>query len=239
LAFLPENPLEDVLARAMTEPLARPQFYKLLVDSPLVILGRIGGAQNDQLTIPTLRHNGREYLPIFSGLTRLEAFGAEQEHFTIGARQLFETTRGANFVLNPNSECGKMLMASEIAYWLDPSARARRQLRAAAIRLSVPERPPAKLLHALPILFRNRSAVIAAHLLEAANLDISEPPHPLIGIETAAGSWQKIAGEVSELAAAVAPEIILDVVQIDHAAPPESLSAQLAGTPPFYRRNPN
>jgi hypothetical protein len=187
-----------------------------------------------------LRHNGREYLPIFSAFTRLQAFGgAERDHFAIGALQLFETTRGAHFVLNPNSECGKMLMAPEIAYWLDPSARSRRQLRAAAIRLSVPERPPAKLLNALPVLFRNRSAVIAAHLLEAANLDNSEPPHPLIGIETTEGAWEKLAGEVSELAAAVAPEIILDVVQIDHAAPADSLSAQLARTPPFYTRNPN
>jgi hypothetical protein len=240
MAFLPENPLEEVLARAMTDPLARPQFYKLLVESDVVVMGRTGGPRNDALTIPTLRHNGREYLPIFSARTRLKAFGAaDREHFTIAARQLFETTRGAHFVLNPNSECGKMLMAHEIAYWLDPSARAHRVLRAAAIRLSEPAEPPARLIEAFRILFRNRSSVSAAYLLEAVALDGSEPPHPLLGIEIAPESCHKIAAEVSELAAAIAPETILDVVEIDHAAPADSLSAQLLKTPPFYTRKPN
>ncbi|MEI9994720.1 MAG: enhanced serine sensitivity protein SseB C-terminal domain-containing protein [Rhizomicrobium sp.] len=237
MAFLPENPLEETLARAVSDPLARPEFYRLLMESELVVLGRAAG-EPLQLTIAALRHNGREYLPAFSALSRLTTFaGAGREHFRMPARTLFETTKGVNFTLNPNCACGKLLTAAEIAYWLDPSARARRRLRATEVRLAAAPAPPRKLIDALGIFFRNRGSVLAAHLLEAAPLDGSEPPHPLIGIETT-DNWSKIAAEVSALAAAVSPETILDLVPIDRAEPPESLSGRLAQTPPFYARTP-
>ncbi len=113
-------------------------------------------------------------------------------------------TRGAHFVLNPNADRGKMLLAKEIAYWLDPSARARAQAARRAIRLAPPAEKPGKLIDALTILFRHRANIVSAHLLEATTLDNSEPPHPLIGIE-ATGEWSKVSREVSELAAAIAP----------------------------------
>ncbi|MEI9888795.1 MAG: enhanced serine sensitivity protein SseB C-terminal domain-containing protein [Rhizomicrobium sp.] len=237
MAFVPENILEEALAKAVSDPLARPEFYKLLMESELVVLGRATPAgERSELKVSTLRHNGREYLAIFSAPSRLDAsVGAGQENFTIAARVFFESTRGANVVLNPNSEYGKTLSAVEIAYWLDPSARARRNLRAADVRLSVPKVPPRKLIDALCILFLNRSHVRAAHLLEAEPLDGREPPHPLVGV-AATGNWPKLVAEVSELAAAIAPETILDVTAVDPAAPPDSLSAKLAATPPFYSR---
>ena len=73
MAFVPENPLEEALMSAVGDPLARPAFYRLLMESELLVLGRsdVGGG----LIIPTLRHNGREYLPIFSARSRLVAFG--------------------------------------------------------------------------------------------------------------------------------------------------------------------
>ncbi len=231
MAFEPENPLEEALDRAVTDPLARPAFYRLLMESPLHVLGR--GGEGQELSIPTLRHNGREFLPIFSAASRLAAFAGEREHFVMAARPLFETTRGANFVLNPNADRGKMLLAMEIAYWLDPSARSRRKLRDAAIRLAPPAEKPGKLIDALTILFRHRANIVSAHLLEATSLDNSEPPHPLIGIETT-GDWPKVSREVSELAAAIVPDVILDVVAIDPSLPPDSLSGRLARAPAFY-----
>ena len=232
MAFVPENPLEEALMLATRDPLARPAFYRLLVESPLVVMGRAEGPAQEQLTIPTLRFNGREYLPIFSSLSRLTQFAGEREHFTRQARALFETARGANFVLNPNSECGKTLAAPEIAYWLDPSARARRNLEAAQVRLVPPSAEPKMLVEALRILFRARSGVAAAHLLDAISRQGLEPPHPIIGI--VADDYRKIAGEVSELAAAIAPETIIDVVRIGD--PPEGIAAALARAPAFYQR---
>src|SRR5262249_45067210 len=154
-------------------------------------------------------------LPIFSAASRMASFVPQgHEHFTAEARILFEATRGANFVLNPNSECGKTLMAPEIAFWLDPSARTRRDLERAAIKVEAPQTMPAKLVEVLTYLFQNRASVVAAYLADATPLDGSEPTHPLIGIEHD-GDWRQIVAEVSELAAAVMPETIIDVIRID------------------------
>jgi SseB protein C-terminal domain/SseB protein N-terminal domain len=239
MAFEPENELEAALQRAVEDPQARVEFFRLLMGSPLLVLGRElpgGAGGRGQLSIMPLRHNGREFLSAFSSLTRLKAFVPQgAEHFTMEARPLFEATRGANFVLNPNSECGKMLMAAEIAFWLDPSARGRRNLLKASIRIGVPAIVPAKLVEALTVLFKNRMSVTAAYLAEATPLDGSEPPHPLIGIEHE-GDWWQMMREVSELAAAVLPETIIDVIKIDRSIEADPLPAHVAEIPPFYQR---
>jgi hypothetical protein len=240
MAFVPENALEEALDRAAADPMARVTFYQRLMESSLVVMGRatpIEGTEKHNLSITSLRHNGREYLAIFTAESRLLRFaGPDTTRFVMDARPLFESTTGANFVLNASCERGKLLLAREIAYWLDPgSARARRRLRASEARLTRPAIQPRALMDALCLLFKNRGAVQAAYLLEAEPLDRSEPPHPIVGIAYD-GDWAKMAGEVSQLAAAVAPDVILDVVQLDPAEPPGSLSSRLAQEPPFYVR---
>jgi hypothetical protein len=235
LAAEPETPLEEALMRARSDALARPVFYRLLMETPLIVMGRAEGPEQMQMTIPSLRFNGRDYLPVFTTVARLEHFMPGREYFTKQARIVFETAQGANFVLNPNSECGKTLMAVELAYWLDPSARSRRNLQAAQVSLAPPKDEPKVLIDALRILFRNRAGVASAHLLEATSRLGQEPPHPIIGI--VAEHFIRISGEVSELAAAIVPGIIIDVVEI--AAPPGGIAAKLAETPAFYQRSTN
>ncbi|MBL6853442.1 MAG: enhanced serine sensitivity protein SseB C-terminal domain-containing protein [Alphaproteobacteria bacterium] len=242
MAFVPENALEEALDRAATDPMARVAFFHALMESPLVVMGQVKpaeGTDRQQLTISALRHNGRSYHAIFTADSRLSNFaGSTAPRFTIQARQLFETTKGAHFALNPNCERGKLLMAPEIGYWLDPgSARAHRQLRLSGVHLTPPAAPPRLLTDALSVLFRNRTGVLAAYLLESEPLDHSEPRHPVVGI-TFDGEWRRMAAEVSELAAAVAPSIILDVV---HVVPgqPDPIAERLANEPPFYVRQAN
>src|ERR1700743_3196879 len=104
MAFVPENALEEALDRAAADPMARVAFYHALMDAPLVVFGRAAaapGSAQQNLTISSLRHNGREYLPIFSAKSRLVTFAGEAAaYFEMPGRQLFETTKGANFVLN-------------------------------------------------------------------------------------------------------------------------------------------
>jgi len=81
----------------------------------------------------------------------------------------------------------------------------------------------------------NRYDVVASYALEIVFSDRNEPPHPLILVETE-GNWPKLSGEISELAAAVVPELILDVMAIDRNRPDSRLAEALATTPPFFQR---
>src|SRR5271168_3543727 len=225
MAFEPENRLEEALLKARDDVLARPAFYQLLMTEPLVVAGDVvrkaEGASSDGMNLAVIRHNGRDFHPIFTSFTRLRAIAPdEKRHFLAVGRDLFMRTKGADFALNPSCELGKVLMANEIAFWLDPSARARRALQRNQphIVVTVPTVSPRKLIEALSILFVNRLDVVRATLLEVAFSDRKEPPHPLIVVETE-DNWGKLAGEIAELAGAVVPDMILDVVPHDRAHP--------------------
>lgn len=240
MAFEPENPLEEALHKAKTDVLARPIFYQLLMAHPIIVAGEIV-READAITgmnLAIIRHNGREFHPIFTSFTRLRSVAPdESRHFTAVGRDLFSRTKGADFALNPSSELGKVLMANEIAFWLDPSARARRTLaknQPHAI-VTLPREPQKKLLEALSVLFLNRHDVVSAYLLEVAFSDRPEPPHPLIVIETE-GGWPKLAAEVSQLAAAIVPDLILDIIQLAHARADQRVAPVLARIAPFFHR---
>jgi hypothetical protein len=244
MPFEPENQLEQALLKAKDDVLARPVFYQLLMTEPLVVAGdlmrKADGADSDGMNLAIIRHNGRDFHPIFTSFTRLKAIAPdEKRHFLAVGRDLFLRTRGADFALNPSSELGKVLMANEIAFWLDPSARARRALQRNQphIIVTIPLETPRKLLEALSILFVNRHDVIQAFLLDVAFSDRKEPPHPLIVVETE-GNWGKLSGEIAELAGAVVPDLILDVVPHDHTRPDPRLAEPLAATKPFFQRKP-
>ena len=244
MAFEPENRLEEALLKAKDDVLARPVFYQLLMTEPLVVAGDVvrkaDGAASDGMNLAVIRHNGREFHPIFTSFTRLRAIAPdEKRHFLAVGRDLFLRTQGADFALNPSCELGKVLMANEIAFWLDPSARARRALQRNQphIIVTVPTGSPRKLIEALSILFVNRHDVIQAFLLEVAFSDRKEPPHPLIVVEMD-GNWAKLSGEIAELAAAVVPDMILDVVPYNPSHPDPRLAEPLAAVKPFFQRKP-
>jgi hypothetical protein len=242
MAFVPENRLEEALARAATDVLARPLFYQLLMSEPLVVAGEIvrkspdGPAEGMNLAI--IRHNGRMFHPIFTSLGRIKAVAPdEKRHFAMLGRDFFLRTKGANFLLNPNSELSRALLPGEIAFWLDPSARARRTLtqNPPHAKLAVFDEPPRILTEALRILFANRRDVVSAHVLEVAFSDRDEPAHPLIVI-AADAHFEKLTTEVSELSAAVLPDLIIDLVPHDPRNPDPALVPYLAQTRAFYQR---
>jgi hypothetical protein len=235
MTFTPENDLERALMRAPQEPDARPLFYRLLLDSKLFIIGQIGPSQadaaNDQLMIATLSHDGREHHPVFSALSRLKSFAQEDVgHLTFDGRALFEATRGASFILNPGSECGKLLVPDEIASILSDPAN--QPMRA---RIGQPKVYPQALVNGLSELFAKRPEVIGAHLVEIAVEGSEEPPHPMIGVETE-GDWQALSQAMGEVMKTTPLETIVDMLPIDRAEPTGIMQALLQ-TRPFYSRD--
>ena len=242
MTFEPENPLEEALARARTDVLARPLFYQLLMSEPLVVAGEIVRKEGEieGMNLALIRHNGRDFHPIFTSFTRLRAIAPkETRHFLAVGRDLFTRTKGADFALNPSSDLGKVLMANEIAFWLDPSARARRTLQRNQPHLVVCESHdhPKKFIEALSVLFVNRRDVVAAYVLEVSFSDRNELPHPLVVVETE-GDFGKLAAEISQLSGAILPDLILDVVPLDRANPDPRYAPYLEKVPPFFQRKP-
>jgi hypothetical protein len=121
----PENPLEQVLIAAATEPGARPTFYRLMLDSPLYIVndnpearGNQGNrilAPGEQLMVSTVEIDGVAHTPIFSSLARLRAvLQSERTYLAMQGRNLLEILRGSHLVLNPGSPFGKQFFPQEV-----------------------------------------------------------------------------------------------------------------------------
>jgi hypothetical protein len=184
--------------------------------------------------MPTMRINGRVYIPVFSSIERLKTY-RDTPFFFIPGRDLFENKRNAEFLLNPGSDLGKVLTRDEIAYCMDTSAKRKAPSAARKVYWREPKEYPQKLVDALRVLFANRGDVISAALLEVAFSERAEPPHPLIGIE-ANGDWRKTFAEISEITGTLLPDTIVDIVPLDRAKPIDELAVALLKVAPFYVR---
>ncbi|GAA0527892.1 hypothetical protein FHS83_002238 [Rhizomicrobium palustre] len=225
MAFPPENELEALMIRAVSDSSARPAFYRQLISSNLIALGEFG----ETMSIETVTSAQGTFHPLFTAPARLKSFvPAEMPSFTIAARTLFEATRGAQFVINPGSDIGKTLSADEIAWLL-------KTFPPANILVVQPKNHPATLLKALCVLFTSRTLIRAAHLVHVVREGVDDVPHPMIGLE-ADGDVPRLAQEIFEAAEAVDPGLPIEVVYLASNAARDPLQKHLLSVPPFYRR---
>jgi hypothetical protein len=134
--FEPENPFEESLVRAMSQPGHLDPFYRDFLEAHLYV-GLQGPApplENGALRSGTgvnilgVEVGGKTYLAVFSSLTRLRAFLDEDtEILRLACRDLLAMAPGAELMLNPGSEHGKEFTAAEIAALLDGSLPKRRR----------------------------------------------------------------------------------------------------------------
>src|SRR3954465_5364160 len=124
MPFVPENELERALVRAVEDPAAAPDFYRLLLSSELLVLGSVEGhesatdafsvAPGSNVKLVTGLKDGGQYLPLFSSLARMQDYVKEESKFLrVNGRALLDLTRGAPIVLNPASEYGKELTSDQ------------------------------------------------------------------------------------------------------------------------------
>jgi hypothetical protein len=245
MSFAPENPLEELLMRAVRDASLRPAFYGLLLQSPLLAVGRVERHNFPDKVLPLLdAHHfelaqvtakGKPYHPVFTAMSRLRIFQeAPVEYFTVIGRTLFENTRGAAFLVNFGSDVGKELLPGEIAHLLDHKPRQTKAASQNSIAIALPDPYPGKLTGALGIYFLNRSQVAAAHMVQAV-ISEREPAHLLIGL-VASGNLRRIISEIGEVAAAMHTANIVDVMVVDPANVRSELQAGLLATAPFYAR---
>jgi hypothetical protein len=238
MPFISENELERALVKAAKNPAAAPAFYRLLLESDLLVMGTAEGRESATETfgvtpggkfnlVPGTK-NGDHFLPVFSSLLRMQEYVKQEcKYLSINGRALLDLTRGAPVILNPASEYGKELAPEEVARLLDPPAsRTQRTITGEA-------EYPAPLVEALTGVFAARPDVEAAWMIQV-NFTGQDAPQPVVGIETA-GDWPSLAQTIAEAAQRYVPDMTFDLQRIDRARP-QGLTDALLQVPPFYQR---
>jgi hypothetical protein len=244
LPFIAENELERALVKAVKTPLHAPDFYRLLLESDLLVLGTAEGQEGASEAfslspgaklnlIPGTRDGGR-FLPLFSSLPRMQEYlKQESKYLSINGRALLEVTRGGPVILNPASEYGKELSAVEVAQLLDgpkPDGEPRIIIGEADY--------PVALVEALRSLFGSRTDIAAAWMIQVTFADRAKQPHPLVGIELdskTGGDWPSLIKAIEAAADAAVPGMVFDIQRIDRHSP-AGLTGALLQVPPFYQR---
>lgn len=242
MLFIPENELERALVAAVKNSAAAPGFYRLLLESTLLVLGTAEGQEGatQQLTLaPGSRINlvtglkdGHQYLPVFSSLARMQEYvKQESKYLSMKGRDLFDLTRGAPVILNPASEYGKELTAEQVGQLLNPVQRS------GPPRTIVGEADyPMPLVEALIRVFAGRDGVEAAWMIQVTFADRAQEPHPLVGIETdAKADFRGLVDAIQKETENAVPGMVFDVQRIDRQTP-NSLTDALLQVPPFYTR---
>jgi hypothetical protein len=243
MPFISENALEQALVKAVKDPTAGPDFYRLLLESNLLVIGTAEGKENaseefslssdGKLNLVTGLKDGAQYLPVFSSMLRMQEFVKQETKFlSIRGRDLLDITRGAPVILNPASEYGKELSAREVLRLLD------------GLGAGLPVYPddgeiPLALLETLGSVLATRSDVIAAWTIKVGFSQDSSESHPLVGIEmdpATGGDWISLMKAIEAAAQAQVPGMVFDLHRVDRANP-MALTEVLVKANPFYVRS--
>ena len=167
-SFQSNNALETSLIKAATDAAARPQFLRDLLDATVFIesVGEkpavVGGelVAGSKISIANIQYNGRTSVPFYTSPARLPV---GTEYLGLGAKALFEITRGAYLILNPGLNYGKEFFPEEVAGLLNGSAfRPQDQhvmQKSTQVLIGHPKDYPQELVDALSRLYRQRPAV--------------------------------------------------------------------------------
>lgn len=195
MTFSPQNELEEVLVRAAAEPAHRPEFFSVLMDATVFVLG---GDENDQpgeKVLPADSHvsllhweksDGSTAIPFFSSLAALQmAVTQEQSFLALPARSLFELTRGETLFLNPKLPYGKEFMPQEVEHMLSGEGNGLVQQRVieedSRILIGQPAEMPTQMIDSLTRLFAKHRQVRRAWVAQIQ--EGKEEAHLLIGLE--------------------------------------------------------
>ncbi|HEX7239389.1 MAG TPA: SseB family protein [Longimicrobiaceae bacterium] len=131
MPFEPQNELERSLVRAATDPAHRARFYRDLLEADLYVIDegpppeQPGWRVSDgpaQLRVGSVETDGLRCIPVFSSVPRLQAaIDREVAYVGMRARDLLGIFAGADLVLNPGSDYGRVLTADEVRGVLDGS----------------------------------------------------------------------------------------------------------------------
>lgn len=215
----PRNPLEVALAKAAEDPASRPEFYRLLLDSTIYVIGftdspeiagRVTLETEEKLSIVNWETpDGKPIIPFFASLEALQrSLQEESQCVGLPARTFFEITRGSSLVLNPGSPWGKEFFPQEVDTLLESGVNqvltTRVVEKEASVLLGPPADYPAEMVAALSRLLTKHSSVNAAYLCLMHGPAGSEKPNLVVGFE-GDGDLGQVLREAGSVAADTAP----------------------------------
>jgi len=237
MLFIPQNELEKALVAAVKNPPSAPDFYRLLLESDLLVMGAAEGQEDAQeqfslapgnnLKLVTGLKDGSQYLPVFSSLARMQEFvQQETKYLSVNGRALLELTLGGPIILNPASQYGKELSPQQVQQLLLGGQPSLNQIRPGTTEY------PAALAEALATLFVVRPDIETAWMVQATFTGGEQ--RPLVGIETTA-DWPSLMQAIEEAAETAVPGLAFDIQRVDPRNP-AGLASALLQAPPFYKR---
>ncbi len=245
MEFEPQNRLEELLVMAAQDPGARPDFYRELLQSDIFTIQvgvEAGGLdphmldRGDRVHLIHVQFDGKEYVPIFTSLLRLQQFIKEEaQYISMNAKDLFELTLGSEALLNPGSGYGKEFLQKEIASLLNGSifspVTSREIKKDTQIMIGQPATVPTELLEALTSRFRTMKQVTSAYSAHYFDPETDERPHTLIAIEFT-GEREQVMREAGSIAGTVGvPDPPVDFIELSKDS---GLYDYFMSTRPFY-----
>ena len=199
--FTPTNELERSLVLAANDPAARPQFYKLLLESQLFVLIPPGTGshgermleQGENVQLVSWKKGNQDVIPMFTSLHLLretiKQTGHALDYLAMKGKDLFGVLGNGSLsaLLNPNCPAGKEFFAEEMrdiasGEFFKP-AKTETVQQARQILLGQPAEYPYKLVETLKRHLESQPQVEAAYLAQIADPASGTPPHLIFGIQ--------------------------------------------------------
>jgi hypothetical protein len=244
-----KNSLEVALARAADEPASRPDFYRILLQSEIYVIGHTDAPGDGRATLPAgaklsivswENKDGTPVTPFFSSLEALQRSLQEETRFvSMPARSFFEITRGATLVLDPGSGYGKEFLPNEVeallATGVNHVATERVVEAATEVLLGQPANYPTEMVASLSAFLARHSNIKAAYLCLMQDRNSMPSPTLVVGIE-GNGDIRAAIREAGSIAADTAPHgEPVDFVEIKRGTGGIS-DYFIASVRPFYER---
>ena len=238
----PQNKLEQALVAAATDAAARPNFYKVLAESE-VLVAYVGEAppitngvvtEATSLSLPNIEIQGCMHIPFFSSEARLPP---GTQFLGMRALDLFNFTKGSHLVLNPGSDFGKLFDPSEVSEILDGSLFTPTNVltvnKGSKQLIGQPKDYPHEFAKALIRFFSGeqtvRSAFLAQHFIEGTHTE----PALLVAISAPEKDFERVAAGIGIIARDTEkPQNAVDITRLQD----DGTHGYFASQTPIYKR---
>lgn len=240
--------MEQLLKRASSEPAFRAEFYaRVLTDKLIVITDNKNqipegtSILKENTTVNLVSYEDGK-IPVFTSTDRIFDKGIIKERVNFLAMKgadLFEMTKGATLILNPNSDYGKELLPNEIESLLEgtiltDSAKTLTIKKETPIQIGQPAVYPSEIINSLIKLFSERQNIKAAYLGWIYNPESGEQPHYIFALD-AEGDIQSLIEESGYTAKQfLKPDEFVDFIRIDKKGGISDYFVK--STTPFYKK---